>query len=156
MLLLWNIYVCDFVTISRRYGGITRRYEYLKSDSLQDRFKKYVVFLLLISLGWLFTNQAMNTHSHLLFGGQIITHAHPYTPDKGSHSPFQSHKHLPSVAFFLDLITSLNIDSFGFLPLYLAFLSLIALVPITRSTTPLLQYSSLSTGRAPPQLRLFS
>ena len=128
----------------------------LKFNSLKDRFKKYVVFLLLISFGWLFANQAMNTHSHLLFGGQVITHAHPYTPDKGTHSPFQSHKHLPSVAFFLDLITSLNIDSFGFLPLYLVFLSLIALVPISRTVTPLLQYSSPGSGRAPPHHLLFS
>jgi hypothetical protein len=123
---------------------------------LQERFKKYVVFLLLISFGWLFANQAMNTHSHLLFGGQVITHAHPYTPDKGSHSPFQSHRHLPSVAFFLELISSLNIDSFGFLPFYLAFLSLIALVPITRTIISPLLYSSLGTGRAPPQPHLFS
>jgi len=123
---------------------------------LQDRFKKYVVFLLLISFGWLFANQAMNTHSHLLFGGQVITHAHPYTPDKGSHSPFQSHKHLPSFAFFLDLITSLNLDSFGFQPLYLVFLGLIALVPIARTVTPHLHYSSPGSGRAPPRLHHFS
>ena len=99
---------------------------------------------------WLFANQAMFSHSHLLYGGQVITHAHPYTPDKNSNSPFQSHKHLPGVAFFLDLITSLNVDTFGNLPFFLFLLALLAFVPIPRQITFYHECSSTGTDRAPP------
>jgi hypothetical protein len=117
---------------------------------LQDRFKKYVVYLLLISFGWLFSNQAMNTHSHQLVGGQIITHVHPYTPDKGSHSPFQSHKHLPSIAFFLDLITRLNLDSFEQFQVFLFILGVVAIVPVIQSVAPIKESCSFGISRAPP------
>ena len=117
---------------------------------MQDRFKKYVVYLLLISFGWLFSNQAMNTHSHQLVGGQIITHVHPYTPDKGSHSPFQSHKHLPSIAFFLDLITRLNLDSFEQFQVFLFILGVVAIVPVIQSVAPINESCSFGISRAPP------
>jgi hypothetical protein len=119
---------------------------------LKKRIKISVVFLLLVSFVWLFANQAMYTHSHLLNGGQVVTHAHPYTPDKNSHSPFQSHKHQPSVAFFLDLISSLNVDSFVPTSVFLAFLSILALVPILHAKFSFQECHSFGISRAPPQL----
>ncbi len=119
---------------------------------LKKRGSKYVIFLLMIAFVWLFVNQAMYSHSHILSGGQIITHAHPYTPDKNSNSPFQSHKHLPGVAFFLDLITNLNVDMFGALLFFLFLLALLAFVPISRTINSYQEYYATGTGRSPPVL----
>ena len=119
-------------------------------DTLKKRYVNSVVYLLLASFVWLFANQAMNSHSHLLMGGQVITHAHPYTPDKHSHSPFQSHKHQPSVAFFLDLITGLNVDSFESLLVFLFLLSMVATVPLLRSELDCQKYILSGDSRAPP------
>jgi hypothetical protein len=120
---------------------------------VKERTVKYVIFILLISFAWLFSNQAMNGHSHLYSGGQIISHAHPYTPDKNSHSPFQSHKHQPSIAFFLDLITSLNLDSFGILLFALFISSIFAAIPLLRQVPSYQECYSFHVGRAPPGLR---
>ena len=119
---------------------------------MNKRFQKYVVFALLAALVWLFANQAMNMHSHILLGGQVITHAHPYKPDKNSNSPYQSHKHQPSVAFFLDLISSLNVDSFGSIQAFLFLLTILAILTVTTTISPYLEYKSSGTSRAPPML----
>ena len=124
--------------------------ETIMFDTLKKRYVNSVIYLLLASFVWLFVNQAMNSHSHLLMGGQVITHAHPYTPDKNSHSPFQSHKHLPSVAFFLDLITSLNVDSFESLLVVLFLLFTIASVPLLKLELVCQKYFSSGDSRAPP------
>ncbi len=60
-----------------------------------QRFRSFLAILLLPAICWLFTNAVINQHSHLLQNGIIITHAHPYTPDKSRSSPFQSHHHSP-------------------------------------------------------------
>lgn len=119
---------------------------------MKIRGNKYVVILLITALAWLFTNQAMYSHAHLLRGGQIVRHAHPYTPDKNSHSPFQSHEHNSSVAFFLDLITSLNVDSFGSMKFFLIFLTFLATVPVIKSVLPYQPCYFYEVGRAPPRL----
>ena len=119
---------------------------------LRKWYEIYVIYLLLAAFLWLFANQAMNRHSHLLLGGQVITHAHPYTPDKNSHSPFQSHKHQPAVAFFLDLITSLNLDSFESLQVFLFLLAIVSIVPLIRSEIFSQKYFSFGDSRAPPAM----
>jgi hypothetical protein len=60
-----------------------------------QRFRSLLAILLIPVICWLFTNAVINQHSHLLQNGQIITHAHPYTPDKSKSSPFQKHQHSP-------------------------------------------------------------
>lgn len=60
-----------------------------------QRFRSFLAILLLPAICWLFTNAVINQHSHLLQNGLIITHAHPYTPDKSKSSPFQKHQHSP-------------------------------------------------------------
>jgi hypothetical protein len=119
---------------------------------LKERSIKYIVYLLLVSFGWLFANKAMFTHSHLLLNGQVITHAHPYTPDKNSNSPFQSHKHQTSVAFFLDLITNLNVDSFGSLPFFVFLLSILAVIPAVKAVITYQESYTFGADRAPPRL----
>ena len=106
--------------------------------------------MLLASLLWLFANQAMNSHAHILNDGQVIRHSHPYTPDKNSHSPYQSHKHAPSVAFFLDLISNVLIDSFGDVILVFALLAVLEILRIARSEKLLFQFYSSGSSRAPP------
>ncbi|MEI6276375.1 MAG: hypothetical protein WCP08_10315 [Prolixibacteraceae bacterium] len=121
-------------------------------NSLKKRVKISVVFLLLVSFAWLFANQAMYSHSHLLIGGQVITHSHPYSAQKDSHSPYQSHQHLPSVAFFLDLISSLNVDSSGFPVSFLFVLGILAIVPFSRTNSYYPEYNAPGTSRAPPRV----
>ena len=113
-------------------------------------YKKIVILFLLTSLIWLFANQAMNSHSHILNDGQVIRHAHPYVPDKNSHSPFQSHKHLPAVAFFLDLITSIFIDSFGSYSPFVILLTIFCVVPLLRIIPSSQFLDGFGTSRAPP------
>lgn len=66
---------------------------------------KLISILLSIIILLMFTNIAVNQHSHLI-NGMVITHAHPYNADKNTHSPFQSHKHTSSVLFILDQLTN--------------------------------------------------
>ncbi len=136
----WNISEHNCVTINKNIIDLKKRYV------------NSVIWLLLVSFIWLFANQAMNSHSHLLLGGQVITHAHPYTPDKDSHSPFQSHKHQPSVAFFLDLVTSLNVDSFGGLLVILLLLAIVSTIPPFQQEQVKQEYFSFGESRAPPVL----
>jgi hypothetical protein len=116
------------------------------------RNKKYIILFLLISLLWLFANQAMNSHAHILYDGQVIRHSHPYTPDKNSHSPFQSHKHSPSVAFFIDLISNVLIESLGTIPLLLALLVVLEIVRAALNKKLLYQFCASGSGRAPPAI----
>ena len=106
----------------------------------------------MFSLLWLFANQAMNSHAHILYDGQVVRHSHPYTPDKNSHSPFQSHKHTPSVAFFLDLISNVLIDSFGSIPLVLALLAVLEIVRVSLSKKLFYRFCASGSGRAPPMV----
>ena len=51
------------------------------------------VLVLIPVVLWSFSNAVVNQHNHKLVSGGIITHAHPYTPDSHSNTPFQSHSH---------------------------------------------------------------
>ncbi|MCE1199490.1 MAG: hypothetical protein LWW85_11020 [Marinilabiliales bacterium] len=77
------------------------------------RIAKGLVFLIMGSYFWLIFNQARYSHVHYIDGHQILTHAHPYVPDKDHHSPIQSHSHSAGLAFFLNLITTFKIDTVG-------------------------------------------
>jgi hypothetical protein len=58
----------------------------------QNIILKSVAFLLAGIMIIMVANIVIFTHSHLLPGGQIISHAHPY--DKtGDTKPFKSHNH---------------------------------------------------------------
>ncbi len=69
------------------------------------RLKEISVFLLLLSVLWLFTNSLINRHKHRLPSGLIIEHAHPYF---SNNLPIQQHRHTQEEYFYFDQITALR------------------------------------------------
>jgi hypothetical protein len=67
--------------------------------------KHAAVFMLLISVMWLFTNSLVNRHSHRLPSGIIIEHAHPFSSNQ---TPLQQHSHTDKEYFYFDQITALQ------------------------------------------------
>jgi ABC-type amino acid transport system permease subunit len=67
--------------------------------------KHAAVFMLLISVMWLFTNSLVNRHSHRLPSGIIIEHAHPFSSNQ---TPIQQHSHTDKEYFYFDQITALQ------------------------------------------------
>lgn len=65
---------------------------------------KCLVIILIPAICWLFTSALVFQHSHILANGDVITHSHPYTPNK-NHSPFQSHKHSSESLFSIGQIS---------------------------------------------------
>ncbi len=115
------------------------------------RFRSFLAILLLPAICWLFTNAVINQHSHLLQNGQIITHAHPYTPDKSKSSPFQKHKHSP---YALEVLAQLS-NPHTILGFVAAILSASLFIVKTNSprifSSPLVGFSGgLISNRAPP------
>lgn len=72
---------------------------------MKTAFNKFLAILMLPVISWLFINAAINQHSHILYNGEIITHAHLYTADKNTKSPFQSHSHSKATLFILSTIS---------------------------------------------------
>ncbi|NWJ53121.1 MAG: hypothetical protein HXX14_19900 [Bacteroidetes bacterium] len=116
-----------------------------------QRLRSFLAILLLPAICWLFTNAVINQHSHLLQNGQIITHAHPYTPDKNKPSPFQSHQHSP---YALETLAQLS-NPFTILGFVTAILSVSLFIVKTSSprifASPLVGFSGgIISNRAPP------
>ncbi len=56
------------------------------------RINHLLILFLLSGIIWLTLNSSINIHSHKLPSGEIIHHAHPYTPGE-TNAPFESHHH---------------------------------------------------------------
>jgi hypothetical protein len=67
------------------------------------QYKKYLFLLIFPAVCILFYNSAINIHSHKL-DGDIITHAHPFTDNSKTSTPYQNHKHTSLELFFFDKI----------------------------------------------------
>jgi len=111
------------------------------------------VSFLIISTSWLFTNAVVNQHSHITSNGIIITHSHPYTADKNSQSPFQSHKHSTNIVFLLDQFSNPLISFIGIFFL-IAIIGQIVLSLFSKYIfrVPLKDYFFSGIYRAPPAL----
>ncbi len=70
-----------------------------------NMLKEAAVFMLLVSVMWLFTNSLVNRHSHRLPSGIIIEHAHPFSSNQ---TPLQQHSHTDKEYFYFDQITALQ------------------------------------------------
>ena len=66
---------------------------------------KYLNLLFLPIIIWLFTNAAINTHTHIINNGIIISHAHPYDKSGSNPDQFPGHNHTKSELFLLDLFS---------------------------------------------------
>lgn len=71
------------------------------------RYGKSILILLFPAICWLFINNAINRHSHLLTSGDIVSHAHPYQKEDTNKSPFQSHHHSGSELIILNLVSNI-------------------------------------------------
>lgn len=67
-------------------------------------FKKYTSYFLRSLLLFLFigyySSITMFYHAHLV-NGQILSHSHPYKPDKNNKTPYESHPHTSSAYNFI-------------------------------------------------------
>jgi hypothetical protein len=52
-----------------------------------------LIWLVLVAVTAMLTNQALFVHSHRLADGTTVTHAHPYQPANDSNAPFKTHHH---------------------------------------------------------------
>jgi len=119
---------------------------------MKQYLKKFICILLSIITLWLFTNASINQHSHIV-NGVVITHSHPYTPDKNSNSPFQSHKHTSLEIFLLDQIANpITILTILLSILGLLFRKSIFILTHYISVIPNKDYLYFGTFRAPPSL----
>ncbi len=68
------------------------------------RINKLILILVFPALCLLFYNNTANWHLHQLKQGIITEHAHPFSKQADSNTPFQKHKHSTSEYFILDSI----------------------------------------------------
>ncbi len=81
---------------------------------------KHLSLLLLPALIWLLTNATVNTHTHILTGGIVISHAHPFDKNTGEKNPYPGHNHTKGELFLLDLISHpLTLLTFIFIGFFL-------------------------------------
>ena len=66
---------------------------------------KHLCLLFLPGLIWLFTNATINTHSHVLYNGIKISHAHPYDKNNTRPNQFPHHNHTKGELILLDLVS---------------------------------------------------
>ena len=119
---------------------------------MKQFLKKLTCILLSIITLWLFTNASINEHSHVI-NGRIVTHSHPYTADKNSNSPFQSHKHSSYELFFLAQIANPATLIIIFIGLSgILFREIISVLIQYTSVVPDKDYLFFGTFRAPPSL----
>jgi len=120
---------------------------------MKKKIKILTIFILIGSTSWLFTNSIINQHSHITSSGIIITHSHPYTPDKNNHSPFQSHTHDANTLFLLAQLSNPLISFFSIYFL-IVIISISALNLFSRYIfrVPLKNYFFSGIYRAPPAM----
>ena len=115
------------------------------------RIRKIVSVVLLFSVFWFIINSVAFRHYHQLSTGNIITHAHPYQPQKSDNYPFQSHPHSNMDYIILSLIcdpffclTAIFIAVFLFFPAFKIIQSILEKFYISR------EYTWSYTYRGPP------
>ncbi len=71
-----------------------------------NKIKKIILALLLPAIISLFFNATVNKHYHLLSSGQVIQHAHPFSNNTDSQTPFQNHNHSKTELIILNILTN--------------------------------------------------
>jgi len=112
---------------------------------------RFLSYLLLPAVTWLFINAAVNRHTHFLSDGNFISHAHPYKTVPTDQVPFKSHHHSKAEILLFSLLTdpassALALMLFGtFLPLIPTLFSF----PY-KQTRPFKNYCQVYNYHAPP------
>jgi hypothetical protein len=75
------------------------------------KFSRYLILIMFPAVVWLFTNTIVNRHIHVLSGGYIIVHAHPYAKTQTDPKDPNPHKHTPKELFLLDLFFTIIFSS---------------------------------------------
>lgn len=71
------------------------------------QLSKVLLLLSLPALLLLYHNQAVNWHYHQLKDGSVVKHAHPYSSDAHSTTPFQKHHHGDFELFVLSQLSQI-------------------------------------------------
>jgi 4-amino-4-deoxy-L-arabinose transferase-like glycosyltransferase len=108
-----------------------------------------ILFIVLPSLAWLFTNAVINRHYHYV-NGYITTHSHPYNKHSGDGTQFPTHHHGENEIILIDQFSHPEIIFFGLLAINL----IITLLGKVQSSyvfnLPLAVSFCLPSYRAPP------
>ena len=115
------------------------------------RYNKLILLLVFPAICLLFYNNNANWHQHQLDNGGIASHAHPFSKQTESPTPFQKHNHSESEYFILDKIIQF------FLFLVVVFYVLNTILPLKRTFDILLilkipcqKHWFIINDRAPP------
>jgi len=114
------------------------------------KYSKFILILIFPFVSWLFINNTINKHYHVLKSGYIVYHAHPYQHEKNAESPFQSHHHSDHEFFILDLIS--NVLVILIIPAIIAFFQklLKEIIISQQSILPYLDNCNQIRYRGPP------
>lgn len=92
--------------------------------------KRIVAFLLIfISLG-LILNQSLFLHSHILYGGSFIQHAHPYDKSQNTNDRGETHHHSNIEIVLFENLSIFFIFFLGLLGVFLLLLKNISSQPV--------------------------
>ena len=75
------------------------------------KFSRYLILIMLPAVVWLFSNTVVNRHIHVLSGGYIIVHAHPFAKSQADPKDPNPHKHTRKELFLLDLFFTIIFSS---------------------------------------------
>lgn len=89
---------------------------------LVRKLARFVIPVVMIVVIGFIVNATLNQHYHLLSGGIVVKHSHPFNNPKPGY-PFQDHHHTTSEFFLLEQITNI-----GFLIRLVFFLFIFSLI----------------------------
>ena len=110
-----------------------------------------LVMVMLMTVMWLFFNLTVNSHTHLLYDGVLITHAHPFHPVNGDPDAQSPHKHSGNELKLLSLFSTLITTILVLLLMAPFAFQLLQVLTIGRSRRePARKYYQLHHYHAPP------
>jgi hypothetical protein len=118
---------------------------------LQRQLAKSLFLFLLPAVIWLFVNASINWHVHILPGGYMISHAHPYKKAPSGSFPFERHDHTRAELVLFSLISD---PVAHIVILFFSGLCLISVLRIVKTrdhfTEPAREYFQVNNYHAPP------
>jgi len=109
--------------------------------------RKLLPFIMIGVIGLLVVNKTLNTHTHQMIDGTLVSHSHPYDKPNDT-NPIKSHQHTKTAFYFFEIIDILVFTLYGLIILlFLSGKEKLALYPvIVFNSEPIFH----DKGRAPP------
>ncbi len=115
------------------------------------KIKQLLVLLSLPFVFWLYHNQMVNWHYHVMDNGAVIKHAHPYSSSRIPGKPYQDHQHTTAEFFMLALLFSSTSLLAILLVLGILFSHLTTSLFVTRTSPSIVfGFSQTNLLRGPP------